>query len=157
MFHRQPPHRGAFSTRGAPCAPSHCTTVPIPGAGSTRSPGDLEAIEVVTGDVRDPHGVRAACAASMWSFTSPRSIAIPYSYESPDSYVDTNVRARSTFCKRARPADERVIVTSTSEVFGTARYVPIDEGHPRQGSRPTPHKIAPMLWPKPFNRSFELP
>jgi len=119
----------------------------------------LDAIEVVTGDVRDPHGVRAALQGVDVVFHLAALIAIPYSYHSPDSYVDTNVTGTLNILQAARDlATERVVVTSTSEVFGTARYVPIDEAHPRQGQSPySATKIAADAMAEAFHRSFGLP
>jgi NAD dependent epimerase/dehydratase len=119
----------------------------------------LDAIEVVTGDVRDPHGVRAALQGVDVVFHLAALIAIPYSYHSPDSYVDTNVTGTLNILQAARDlATERVVVTSTSEVFGTARYVPIDEAHPRQGQSPySATKIAADALAEAFHRSFGLP
>ena len=119
----------------------------------------LDAIEVVTGDVRDPHGVRAALQGVDVVFHLAALIAIPYSYHSPDSYVDTNVTGTLNILQAARDlATERVVVTSTSEVFGTARYVPMDEAHPRQGQSPySATKIAADAMAEAFHRSFGLP
>ena len=119
----------------------------------------LDAVEVVSGDVRDPHGVRAALQGVDVVFHLAALIAIPYSYHSPDSYVDTNVTGTLNILQAARDlATERVVVTSTSEVFGTARYVPIDEAHPRQGQSPySATKIAADAMAEAFHRSFGLP
>jgi NAD dependent epimerase/dehydratase len=119
----------------------------------------LDSIEVVTGDVRDPHGVRTALRGVDVVFHLAALIAIPYSYHSPDSYVDTNVTGTLNILQAARDlATERVVVTSTSEVFGTARYVPIDEAHPRQAQSPySATKIAADAMAEAFHRSFGLP
>ncbi|MGD0997854.1 MAG: SDR family NAD(P)-dependent oxidoreductase [Thermoleophilia bacterium] len=119
----------------------------------------LDSIAVVTGDVRDPHGVRTALRGVDVVFHLAALIAIPYSYHSPDSYLDTNVRGTLNVLQAARDLEtERVLVTSTSEVFGTARYAPIDESHPRQGQSPySATKIAADALAEAFHRSFGLP
>ena len=119
----------------------------------------LDSIEVLPGDVRDPHGVRAALRDVDVAFHLAALIAIPYSYRSPDSYVDTNVRGTLNILQGALDlGTERVLVTSTSEVFGTALRVPIDERHPRQGQSPySATKIAADAMAEAFHRSFELP
>ena len=118
----------------------------------------LDAVEVVTGDVRAPHGMRSALQDVDVVFHLAALIAIPYSYHSPDSYVDTNVSGTLNILQAARDlATARVVVTSTSEVFGTARYVPIDEAHPRQGQSPySATKIAADALAEAFYRSFGL-
>ena len=94
-------------------------------------------IEVFAGDIRDPHGVRTAMQGCNVVMHLAALIAIPYSYHSPDTYVDTNVKGTLNVVQAARDLGvERVIHTSTSEVYGTARYVPIDEAHPLQGQSP---------------------
>lgn len=93
--------------------------------------------EVFTGDIRDPHGVRAAMKGCEAVLHLAALIAIPYSYHSPDTYVDTNVKGTLNVVQAARDLGvAKVIHTSTSEVYGTARYVPIDEAHPLQGQSP---------------------
>ncbi|MDE7109857.1 MAG: SDR family NAD(P)-dependent oxidoreductase, partial [Muribaculaceae bacterium] len=90
-------------------------------------------LHIVTGDVRDPDFCRALVAGADTVFHLAALIAIPYSYVAPDSYVDTNVKGTLNICQAARDAGvKRLLVTSTSEVYGTARYVPIDEKHPKQ-------------------------
>jgi len=119
----------------------------------------LEAVDVVMSDVRDPHGVRAAMRGVDVVFHLAALIAIPYSYQSPDGYVDTNVHGTLNVLQAARDLETaRVVVTSTSEVFGTAQYVPIDEAHPRQAQSPySATKIAADALAASFYRSFELP
>lgn len=94
-------------------------------------------LEVVCGDVRDPNYCREIARDCGTVFHLAALIAIPYSYVAPDSYVDTNIRGTLNMCQAARDAQcDRIIVTSTSEVYGTAQYVPIDEKHPRQPQSP---------------------
>lgn len=93
--------------------------------------------EVVMGDVRDPHGVKNAMCGCDVVLHLAALIGIPYSYHSPDTYVDTNVKGTLNIVQAARELDVvKVVHTSTSEVYGTARYVPIDEAHPLQGQSP---------------------
>ena len=116
-------------------------------------------LEVVTGDVRDPNFCRHICRGVDTVFHLAALIAIPYSYVAPDSYVDTNIKGTLNMCQAAR--DEgvaRIIVTSTSEVYGTARYVPIDEGHPRQPQSPySATKIGADAIALSFHNAFGLP
>ena len=107
-------------------------------------------IDIFMGDVRDPNGVRTAMRGL---------IAIPFSYHSPDSYVDTNIKGTLNVLNAARELDtQRVLVTSTSEVYGTAQYVPIDEKHPFQGQSPySATKIGADRLAESFYRSFDLP
>lgn len=94
-------------------------------------------LDVFTGDIRDPHGVRDAMTGCDAVFHLAALIAIPYSYHSPDTYVDTNVKGTLNIVQAARALSvERVVHTSTSEVYGTARFVPITEAHPLQGQSP---------------------
>lgn len=119
----------------------------------------LKEIEVFTGDIRDPNGVRTAMKGVDMVFHLAALIAIPFSYHSPDSYVDTNIKGTLNVLQAARDLDtERVLVTSTSEVYGTAQYVPIDEKHPYQGQSPySATKIGADRLAESFYRSFELP
>lgn len=119
----------------------------------------LSQIEVFTGDVRDPNGVRTAMRGIDAVFHLAALIAIPFSYHSPDSYVDTNIKGTLNVLQAARDFElERVLVTSTSEVYGTAQYVPIDEHHPFQGQSPySATKIGADRLAESFYRSFELP
>ena len=97
----------------------------------------LNQIEVFSGDVRDPNGVREAMKGVDQVFHLAALIAIPFSYHSPDSYVDTNIKGTLNVLQAARDLEtEKIMVTSTSEVYGTAQYVPIDEKHPFQGQSP---------------------
>ena len=91
----------------------------------------LDQIEIFAGDVRDPNGVRTAMKGVDQVFHLAALIAIPFSYHSPDSYVDTNIKGTLNVLQAARDlGTEKIMVTSTSEVYGTAQYVPIDEKHP---------------------------
>ena len=119
----------------------------------------LEKIEVFTGDVRDPNGVRTAMKGCDTVFHLAALIAIPYSYHSPDSYVDTNIKGTLNILQAARDLNlERILVTSTSEVYGTAQYVPIDEKHPKQPQSPySATKIGADSIADSFYRSFNLP
>ncbi|MFK7946518.1 MAG: NAD-dependent 4,6-dehydratase LegB [Saprospiraceae bacterium] len=119
----------------------------------------LDQIEVFTGDIRDPNGVRTAMKGCNKVYHLAALIAIPYSYHSPDSYVDTNVKGTLNVLQAARDLGlERVIVTSTSEVYGTAQYIPIDEKHPRQPQSPySASKIGADCMAESFYRSFDLP
>ena len=116
-------------------------------------------IEIFTGDVRDPNGVRTAMRGQQRVFHLAALIAIPLSYHSPDSYVDTNIKGTLNVLNAARElGTERVMVTSTSEVYGTAQYVPIDEKHPFQGQSPySATKIGADRLAESFYRSFDLP
>ena len=94
-------------------------------------------IEIFMGDIRDPNGVRTAMQGQERVFHLAALIAIPFSYHSPDSYVDTNIKGTLNVLQAARDlGTQRLMVTSTSEVYGTAQYVPIDEKHPYQGQSP---------------------
>lgn len=119
----------------------------------------LNKIEIFAGDVRDPNGVRTAMKGVDIVYHLAALIAIPYSYHSPDSYVDTNVKGTLNILQAARDLNiERVLVTSTSEVYGTALYVPIDEKHPKQGQSPySASKIGADAMADSFYRSFNLP
>ncbi|MBJ05264.1 MAG: NAD-dependent dehydratase [Flavobacteriales bacterium] len=119
----------------------------------------LDRLEVFTGDIRDPYGVRVAMKDCDIVFHLAALIAIPYSYHSPDSYVDTNVKGTLNIIQAARDFNiERVLVTSTSEVYGTAKYVPIDENHPKQPQSPySASKIGADCMADSFYRSFNLP
>lgn len=121
--------------------------------------GLLDKIEIFTGDIRDPNGVRTAMKDCNEVYHLAALIAIPYSYHSPDSYIDTNVKGTLNILQAARDFGlERVIVTSTSEVYGTARYIPIDEKHPRQPQSPySASKISADCMAESFYRSFDLP
>ena len=101
------------------------------------SPEILDAIEVFTGDIRDPFGVKKAMLECDAVMHLAALIAIPYSYHSPDTYVDTNIKGTLHVVQAARELGiQKVIHTSTSEVYGTARFVPITEEHPLQGQSP---------------------
>jgi len=115
--------------------------------------------EVVTGDVRDPYFCRQIVKDVDIVFHLAALIAIPYSYVAPDSYIDTNVKGTLNICQAAREnGNIRVIHTSTSEVYGTARYVPIDEKHPRQAQSPySASKIGADAIAMSFYDSFGLP
>ena len=115
--------------------------------------------EVFAGDIRDPNGVRAAMKGFGTVLHLAALIAIPYSYHSPDTYVDTNIKGTLNVVQAARDlAVEKVVHTSTSEVYGTARFVPITEDHPLQGQSPySASKIAADQLAYAFYSSFGLP
>ena len=119
----------------------------------------LNQIEIFQGDVRDPNGVKEAMKGMDAVFHLAALIAIPFSYHSPDTYVDTNIKGTLNILQAARElGTKRVLVTSTSEVYGTARYVPIDEKHPFQGQSPySATKIGADRLAESFYRSFNLP
>lgn len=119
----------------------------------------MKHVEVFQGDIRDPHGVKEAMKGCQAVFHLAALIAIPFSYHSPDAYVDTNIKGTLNVLQAARELDiERVLVTSTSEVYGTALYVPIDEKHPYQGQSPySATKIGADRLAESFYRSFNLP
>jgi NAD dependent epimerase/dehydratase len=119
----------------------------------------LKALDVFTGDIRDSNGVRTAMQDIDVVFHLAALIAIPFSYHSPDSYIDTNIKGTLNIVQAARDfAVERVLVTSTSEVYGTAKYIPIDEKHPRQPQSPySASKIGADCIAESFYRSFDLP
>ena len=119
----------------------------------------LSQIEVVPGDIRDSHGVESAMKGCDLVFHLAALIAIPFSYHSPDSYVDTNIKGTLNVLQSARKYGvKKTIITSTSEVYGTAKYVPIDENHPMQGQSPySATKIAADRLSESFYRSFGLP
>ncbi|QNF33803.1 SDR family NAD(P)-dependent oxidoreductase [Adhaeribacter swui] len=125
----------------------------------TLAKDQLQQIEVFTGDVRDSNGVRTAMQGCEIVFHLAALIAIPYSYHSPDSYVDTNIKGTLNILQAARDLGvQKILVTSTSEVYGTALYVPIDEKHPRQGQSPySATKIGADAIAESFYRSFNLP
>jgi len=116
-------------------------------------------LEIFQGDVRDPNGVLTAMQGCDVVFHLAALIGIPFSYHSPDSYVDTNIKGTLNVLQAARQLDvEKVLVTSTSEVYGTAQYVPIDEKHPFQGQSPySATKIGADRLAESFYRSFQLP
>ena len=119
----------------------------------------LNDIEVVSGDVRDPHFCKKITKGIDVIFHLAALIAIPYSYVAPDSYVDTNIKGTLNVCQAALENDcRRVIHTSTSEVYGTAQYVPIDEKHPLQPQSPySASKIGADAMAMSFCNSFKLP
>lgn len=120
---------------------------------------DNPALEVVTGDVRDPNFCRKISEGCSTIYHLAALIAIPYSYVAPDSYVDTNIKGTLNMCQAARDCGVgRIVVTSTSEVYGTARYVPIDEKHPRQPQSPySATKIGADAIAMSFHNAFNLP
>lgn len=116
-------------------------------------------VEVLSGDVRDPHFCEHVTKGVDAVFHLAALIAIPYSYVAPDSYVDTNVKGTLNICQAARDNGVgRVIHTSTSEVYGTAQYVPIDEKHPLQAQSPySASKIGADAMAMSFYNAFDLP
>lgn len=115
--------------------------------------------EVIAGDIRDPHGVKTAMHGCDAVLHLAALIAIPFSYHSPDTYVDTNVKGTLNVLQAAREIGVRKVVhTSTSEVYGTAQYVPINESHPLQGQSPySASKIGADQIAYSFHASFDLP
>jgi len=116
-------------------------------------------LDVFSGDIRDPNGVFEAMTGCDVVFHLAALIAIPFSYHSPDSYVDTNIKGTLNILQAAkRLGIERCLVTSTSEVYGTAQYAPIDEKHPFQGQSPySASKIGADRLAESFHKSFETP
>lgn len=116
-------------------------------------------IEIFSGDIRDPNGVRTAMKGIDTVYHLAALIAIPFSYHSPDSYVDTNIKGTLNVLQAARDCDiKKLLVTSTSEVYGTAQYIPIDEHHPYQGQSPySATKIGADRLAESFYRSFNMP
>ena len=125
----------------------------------TFSKETLSKIEIFSGDIRDPYGVKEAMKGCDVVFHLAALIAIPYSYHSPDSYVDTNIKGTLNIVQAAKELNiEKILVTSTSEVYGTALHVPIDEKHPKQGQSPySATKIGVDHLADSFYRSFKLP
>lgn len=124
------------------------------------APADIQSsLDVFAGDIRDPNGVRTAMQGCDAVLHLAALIAIPYSYHSPDTYVDTNIKGTLNVLQAAREAGvSRVIHTSTSEVYGTARFVPITEEHPLQGQSPySASKIGADQLAYSFYASFGLP
>lgn len=119
----------------------------------------LKEIEVFTGDIRDSNGVRKSMENIDVVYHLAALIAIPFSYHSPGTYVDTNINGTLNVLQAARDLDtSRVLITSTSEVYGTAQYVPIDEKHPYQGQSPySATKIGADRLAESFYRSFNMP
>lgn len=125
----------------------------------TISPERLKQLDVFAGDIRDPNGVREAMVGCDVVFHLAALIAIPFSYHSPDSYVDTNIKGSLNILQAAKLlGTSKVLVTSTSEVYGTAQYAPIDEKHPFQGQSPySATKIGADRIAESFFRSFGTP
>jgi NAD dependent epimerase/dehydratase len=124
------------------------------------SPREIrEALDIFTGDIRDPHGVRKAMEGCDVVMHLAALIAIPYSYHSPDTYVDTNIKGTLNVVQAARDLGvEKVVHTSTSEVYGTARFVPITEEHPLQGQSPySASKIGADHIALSFHAAFNTP
>ena len=122
-------------------------------------PRTKQSLDVFAGDIRDPHGVRTAMQGCDVVLHLAALIAIPYSYHSPDTYVDTNIKGTLNVVQAARELGvQRVVHTSTSEVYGTARFVPITEAHPLQGQSPySASKIGADQMALSFHASFETP
>jgi len=116
-------------------------------------------IEVVSGDIRDPFGVDAIVKGCDCVLHLAALIAIPYSYQSPNSYVDTNINGTLNILEASKKYEcKKIIHISTSEIYGSAQYVPIDEKHPNVGQSPySASKIAADQLAISFNKSYELP
>ncbi len=125
----------------------------------TISKEEKNAMNVILGDIRDPNGVKEAMRGIDTVFHLAALIAIPFSYTSPDSYVDVNIKGTLNVLQAARDLNtRRILSTSTSEVYGTAQYVPIDENHPFQGQSPySATKIGADRLVESFYRSFGTP
>lgn len=121
--------------------------------------GKLGEIEIVSGDIRDKNGVREAMKDVDEVYNLAALIAIPFSYQSPDSYVDTNIKGTLNVLQAAKELNtKRIMITSTSEVYGSAKFVPITEEHPYQGQSPySATKIGADKLAEAFYRSFSLP
>lgn len=119
----------------------------------------IDQVDVLTGDIRDPHYCKHITKGTEVIYHLAALIAIPYSYVAPDSYVDTNIKGTLNICQAAKEnGANRVIHTSTSEVYGTAQYVPIDENHPLQPQSPySATKIASDAMAMSFYNAFNLP
>jgi NAD dependent epimerase/dehydratase len=119
----------------------------------------LSKLDIFAGDIRDPNGVKKAVKGMDIIFHLAALIAIPFSYQSPDSYVDTNIKGTLNILQSARDTScNRVMITSTSEVYGTAQYIPIDERHPLQGQSPySATKIGADRIAESFYCSFDTP
>jgi dTDP-glucose 4,6-dehydratase len=125
-----------------------------------QSPEEIKAgLDLFAGDIRDPHGVRTAMQGCEAVLHLAALIGIPYSYHSPDTYIDTNIKGTLNIVQAARELGvRRVITTSTSEVYGTARFVPITEEHPLQGQSPySASKIGADQIALSFHASFGTP
>lgn len=118
-----------------------------------------ENLEIVPGDVRDPHFVKQILQGCDTVMHLAALIAIPYSYYAPDTYADTNIKGTLNICQAAKElGGVRVLITSTSEVYGTAQYVPIDEKHPQQPQSPySASKIGADAVAMSFYHAFDLP
>ena len=125
----------------------------------TLSPERQKQLDVFAGDIRDPNGVREAMVGCDVVFHLAALIAIPFSYHSPDSYIDTNIKGTLNVLQAAKLlGTSKVLETSTSEVYGTAQYAPIDEKHPFQGQSPySATKIGADRLAESFYRSFGTP
>lgn len=125
----------------------------------TLTPEIRNNLDVFAGDIRDPYGVRTAMKGCDVVLHLAALIAIPYSYHSPDTYVDVNIKGTLNILQAARDLGvQRIVHTSTSEVYGTARYVPIDENHELQGQSPySASKIGADQMALSFYRSFDTP
>src|SRR3990172_1127339 len=125
----------------------------------TSEPEIRKSLDVFAGDIRDPHGVKTAMKGCDVVMHLAALIAIPYSYHSPDTYVDTNVKGTLNVVQAARELGlEKVVHTSTSEVYGTAKFVPITEDHPLQGQSPySASKIGADQIAMSFYTSFGTP
>ena len=121
--------------------------------------GIKKSLDVFAGDIRDPHGVKTAMKGCDVVLHLAALIAIPYSYHSPDTYVDTNVKGTLNIVQAARELGvDKVVHTSTSEVYGTAKFVPITEDHPLQGQSPySASKIGADQIAMSFYSSFNTP